>query len=563
MRLARPRVFISVLMSMLAMPAAYAQAPATAPATLSVRERLANAVAESKKLMAQAGGLPPDILKVMGLHNDVEADGAGPLTKGFPHEAEVAAYWVIRPWSAAYANRQSGPTTTPESWPTAADAPALRALLADQDAGIRSLAIEALAALDLPDDVGLISKQLDDQAQGTPVLGHTSPMGSGGWGSPSDGLVATRNWSERKVSIYAQEALRLMTGHRFDGKDPRDTTFAQWWKTNNLGKESLWYWQQRLNRESDTILYRNPGEGLTEFRQRLPQAIADPQVAVGKAAIKELRELSPEAEAKIFLMTQQGMGEMPVEGPVNSLIPDGIKLRISRERVLELFEGKNLWPDVADTPEMRRLLLYRLARLAGELLVKEDLSRVRAILERDAGGMRFMPVYVSRLLPVAGADKLDDPDTREGYLRRAMTLARDGFARDEIAREMVRSNLEVQWPVLEKLFQSDRTVLGETSDARIGIIRALGEAPHTPQKLVALVSLINDPRNETLFTQENNRMGMDGYRRYAVQALNAIAGKEYISFNILQDMGHSDSSKSAYAEFQRLATELQKNAAKK
>jgi hypothetical protein len=44
-----------------------------------------------------------------------------------------------------------------------------------------------------------------------------------------------------------------------------------------------------------------------------------------------------------------------------------------------------------------------------------------------------------------------------------------------------------------------------------------------------LVELIDNPRNETLLTQVNQFMGMDLYRHYAVQSLNAIAGSDWVS----------------------------------
>jgi hypothetical protein len=107
-----------------------------------------------------------------------------------------------------------------------------------------------------------------------------------------------------------------------------------------------------------------------------------------------------------------------------------------------------------------------------------------------------MPIFYSRLLPSATLKNADDPLTREGYLRAALTKATKGGAREAIAGEMVRSNLDGQWPALSATFYSESESGYLSSDARLGILRALGEAPHSRNKLVVLVGLINDPRSE-------------------------------------------------------------------
>jgi len=166
------------------------------------------------------------------------------------------------------------------------------------------------------------------------------------------------------------------------------------------------------------------------------------------------------------------------------------------------------------------------------------------------------PILYSCLLPAATPAQINDANTREGYLQKSLAAANQTYARNEIAAEMVRTNLPAHWPVLEKSFYADRLARGETSDIRQAIFQSLGESPHTPEKLRTLVTLIQDPRNDTIFTQENRVMGMDMYRVYAVQSLNAIAGKEFVPFSIRQDMGIPANSKAALAEFRRLAKEF-------
>jgi hypothetical protein len=208
-------------------------------------------------------------------------------------------------------------------------------------------------------------------------------------------------------------------------------------------------------------------------------------------------------------------------------------------------------------------MLARLAQAADRILLgygnpKPYREALAKAIEREGAGGRAMPVLVSRLLPPTEVGRWDDPTYREGYLRKALAEAKEGYARDVIAAEMVRENLEAQWPVLERVFYAEKRERGRGSDARIGILKALGEAPHTAEKTQRLVELIDDPRNETLLTQVNQFMGMDMYRHYAAQSLNAIAGGNWVSHEVLQDLGRPERSVKALAELRRLAHELSK-----
>ncbi|HEY3411722.1 MAG TPA: hypothetical protein VGM51_01560 [Armatimonadota bacterium] len=89
-------------------------------------------------------------------------------------------------------------------------------------------------------------------------------------------------------------------------------------------------------------------------------------------------------------------------------------------------------------------------------------------------------------------------------------------------------------------------------------MKALGEPPHTGEKSLRLAQLIDDPRNEGLFTQENLRMGMDGYRQNAARSLNSIGGKDYVPVMLVQDLGTPAKSAAALKEFRRLADALAK-----
>jgi hypothetical protein len=183
-----------------------------------------------------------------------------------------------------------------------------------------------------------------------------------------------------------------------------------------------------------------------------------------------------------------------------------------------------------------------------------DKTELVTALEREASGARWRAVLVSRLLPAAPPDRLDDASFREGYLRREIGKATDGFTRELIAGEMVRQDVQGQWPFIEQVFLSEKMTDG--SDARIGILKALGEAPHTPAKVARLVQVIDDPRNESLLTQENRRMGMDMYRYWCMRGLNEIAGREVVPNDVEQGFKNPRTAKRSLEQLRMIAHTL-------
>jgi hypothetical protein len=541
----------------------------------AVRARLVDAERVSNGLQAKAEALPEGAAERLGIEAVVPEDRQASQGKRFARESSVAAYEHVRPWSPVYertCNRQWRVPAASQSWPRPQDAGELRALLVDRDAAVRSLAVEALATLDIPEDVPGIAKLLADPAQGAVVLGWSRQVSQEPYSPPggADPLVADRTWHARTVQTYAREALRLMTGHRFDGTDPAGVQFAGWWTTHDLGKESFWYWQQRLSRERDAsvTVQRTPGESVKDWLDRSGKSNAEYHEKLAAQAVSEIKTLSPDAEAKIYLVTQpQVDGNLvpEVAGPINPFFPQGLQLRIERPPLMEIVGATRTWTDCSDVPDARVFMLARLARVAAKCGYPEaDRNQIRHALEKEASGTRWMAVLASRLLSHARtAEEMNDPRTSEGYLRQALTAARggrpeDGYARENLAAEMVRSNLAGQLPFLEKVFHSERPNPSD-SDARRGMLESLGEAPHTVEKLKVLTGLIDDPRNERLFTQENRRMGMDLYRQDAVRSINAIAGKEVVPWTILQDLGIPGRSRNALAELRRIAHEVQPN----
>jgi hypothetical protein len=522
----------------------------------AARERLEKAARGSRQLLA--GSVPLEQRVLQMLTPTFPEDGSALARNQFPRLSDANAYAKLRPWALPSTRAGFGLNqlvAVAPDWPRIGDAGELRALLKDNDSEIRSLAIEALAVLRLPEDVDRINALVSDRSPGPPALAPVFTYSATGIPSTQreDDVFPFRVWSERTVGDYAWSAVRIMTGHRFDGKDPPGVTFDDWWKKNNTGRDSLWYWQGRLLSEYRSFPSegQKPGETWDGYQARIDAYHA----ALHQETLKDLMSLSADAQAKIFLGTEMpGYPEVSPIGPVNELFPLGLRLTIGRDRILELMNGRNVWTEVQDVPERDMFVLGRLARLAPEILPMQDWLAVRRALEARAPARRWMPALYSRLLPAAGPGNTDDPATREGYLRAALANTAEGYAREQIAAEMVRSNLDVQWSALSAVFYSESR--RDSSDARIGVLEALGEAPHTRNKLAALVELINDPRNETILTQVNRVAGMDGYRQQVRLSLNAIAGTEYISHNIFQDLGTPAKSAAALAELRRLAKSL-------
>lgn len=508
-----------------------------------VRKRLVDAAAATKKLRGEAAALPGNMEETLGLQAAVPEDGAaGNL--GHPRESAVEAYAAARPWADVWTRQLKGKPA--EAWPAAGDAGALRGLLKDKDGEVRSLAVEALASLDLPEDVPVLAGMVGDDAAGVVVLSQNRQMNSMGFFSrDTDAVEAGWTWHPRTVGTYAREALKRMTGHRFDGKDPAGVTFEAWWKTHDLGRAALWYWQTRLTREEQAQQERKGG------------------AAERAATMKEIMALPMDTRVKIFLMTTDGAEEgQETVGVVNGFFPGGLKLEISQERWAELVAGKTGWADAGDVEFWRQELLWRMARIADEVTrgypdAAGAKAALAAAMEKDAPQSRWRAVLVSRLLPAAGkGDSLDDAKFREGYLRQALAGAKDEYERENLAREMVDENVAGQWEVLKKVFATENGESG--SDARTGILRGLGDAPATQAKARRLAELLDDPANEKLFTQENRTMGMDMYRHWAIASVNAIAGKEAVGQAVQEGLPQADRRSGALAALRKSARGLVK-----
>ncbi len=410
---------------------------------------------------------------------------------------------------------------------------------------------------------------LDDHAPAAPYLGFNISLDSrrsiipalGPEQDPThDQLHLARSWHQQTVSQYAQRGLWLMTGQRFKDK----AAFEQWWKTNQAGRDCLWYWQMRMERDlqdadastSHPNLRRRPDESDTEYRKRRQAMNQAARAYVHRTIAAELQQRDPEVEAKARLLAASAYsGGAPITGSESQFWPDPPALRISSDRLLDLLDRKALWPDVPWDDSQRgmyNLLTERLGMWAPVLFTPKDVPRLKAAFERERGhlwwsGQAAMTIGISRLLPPADDQTLDSLDTRDGTLRHALgnqTRPRqlDLFALGYCAKELVHTGLPANHSfLLEIAFASYK----KDSDNRVGqsILQALAEPPLTVEKKALLAAILMDPRFNLFWTRPNLRGGMDMCREYGLNAINAHAGQHVVDHQMayrLVDPGRSD-----------------------
>jgi hypothetical protein len=446
------------------------------------------------------------------------------MPRRHPLKTDVPKYARQRPWSHDYdvrfgdslglglalSNRQAA------RWPTPDDGPALRALLADRDAAVRSLAVEALATLHDPEDLERIAALLTDHANGVPALGWERWMNS--WRVPYDrsDYDLVRSWFARRVSSYARVALRLMTGRDFDA-----ASFAAWHERNHGGRSDFWYWDVRLRqmlREADA----ESTDGDYYARLRATAATLRP----------ELRDMPAEVEAKACLLSYQHY-----LGPCNDL-------RVTPARLLELLDRQNLWADVDWDAYRTRIgepsydtLVREIVRVSDKYFTARDVPRLSAVLarEHESLGTAKVPmlVAIANFLPPAGHDNIDAPDTREGSLRNAFRQETIKYPQGDLAKELLRIDAERHWPFLEPLFFTEPNA---QSDLRAAILDELGAQPRTPEKRSILAAIVLDDRFKAIWTRPDKRGGDSRERDAAARAVNAHAGREVLSVTLLQEL---------------------------
>ncbi|MCC7408992.1 MAG: hypothetical protein IT442_13045 [Phycisphaeraceae bacterium] len=561
-----------------------ASEPTTASASAALRDamararpRLQAAIDLSRELAGKAEEPDTEELKraaAMMRLDDGSRDGE--QATRFPRESHLAKYAEARPWAWFYAHRdlRCRQVLIPQDWPRLSDAAGLRGLLEHGNPEMRAMAAEALATLHQPEDVARLGRLLDDAAAASPFLGYNMSRSAreldwgGGPTAAADRLVLTRSWHKESVAQCARRALGLMTGERFDNQ----VALGEWWKVNSDARGSLWYWQQRLERELNEAdistswprLYQRPDETWERYIARQEALKIAARAEVHRTIAAELRRRPPEVEAKVRLLTvSDHAGGSPITGSESQFWPDPPDLRVSSDRLLDLLDRKDMWPDVPwDDGErgMYNLLAERLGMWAIVLFQPSDVPRLRGALKREHdnlwwSGQAGMIIGISRLLPPASGGTPDDPDTRDGFLQQAVLSEAHVFVREYCAMEMARVGLPKNATFLKDVAFATRND-DQSNRVAQGILQALSQAPLTPQKRQFLIDLLRDPRFELYWTRPNTQMGMDMCRQYGIRAVNAHAGRKLINDSMKRRLTDPAESDQALAELRQLVAQL-------
>ena len=433
----------------------------------------------------------------------------------------------------------------PEAWPVAADAASLRTLLADKVPGVRALAAEALATLHQPEDVSRLAALLTDRAEAAmelqaPFLGQQEffpPVG------PEPDAVTRFTWQKSSVADRASWGLHLMLGECCPDSIDNDSSTVSPLVAGDP-KDHLWYWQEYIHRAlhqlddgvEDRVRTSTPGFGqLKESRQL--QLIHDERQRAKHEWMKsfyvQMRAWPAERRAMVRLLAYDvhlGGADMAFyDTPGRLLFNEPLELGLKKERILELLDGIHLWPDDRGGESQ---VVERLAMAWGECFTADDAPRLLARFSRgDLGWSEraALVVALSHLMPTTGTATVDS-DTAEGFLRCTLMDDHDVFVRIRAAKELMRMDLDVHWPLLMNRFFTDR----DNNDCFPShILEWFAKAPAGDGPTRKLIELVSDDRYRPLWLEAELPAGKGvrggTCRRYAGKAINARIGRTVVT----------------------------------
>jgi len=512
---------------------------------LSVRLRLERAAIVTGELMALAEKVSDEKTA-----ERMVSSGYPTRTPIYPRVSHLVRLMGERPWIRdQLGNIHSTALLRVDSeefrWPTEKDQPELRRLVFDKDPDIRAMAIEALATLQDPGDLKLIAQVGPNALAGTaPTVGFLSeqhPVWANGWPNEwggeqdEDPLCFDLIWRQATVDEHVERALRQMTG-----ADVTCATFAKWVARHGDTRDSLWSWQQRLQQQFDfaELSAHRLAQSNPEEQYRL---VAIKHAELRKAARAELAALDRQVEAKVLLLAKnKGYGTHDLDDFHTRFFDSPWQTRLTKGELFNLLEGGQPWSDVdwADSKgrsgEIHTQLVTRIMLNAEQAFAREDVPRLQKLLDDpkpDIGwyGRAASIIGISRLLPAAAPKTLDDPGTREGYLRKAIREESEVLTNGYVARELVRIGLPGNVPFLRATFYVEKDNRGATHDVRSSIIEALGQHPLTDEKRKFLFELITDPRCRHLLARSPKAIGDDWLQTVVVRSINSHAGRQLVS----------------------------------
>lgn len=520
--------------------------------SLSVRARLERAAFATGELIALA-----ERIQDKNTADQMAQGGYTSRVPIYPRESHLVRLLSERPWlrdnPESHEMAQLRIDSEDLQWPTEKDQGELRRLLADNDPDIQAMAIEALASLHDPADLLLIARVAPEMrmfAGGTPtvpVIQTQHPIWANGWpgafSDEDDPLILGTYWRQATTADHVDRALRLMTGANVNR-----STFPAWVATHGATRDSLWYWQQYLQRRFDRMersLHRQIQDDSNNYDRLLEARSAE----LRESLRAELAQMDRQVEAKVILLTQHRQsGTEDINNPIQRFFDPPWKTRLTKEELFDLLEGKRPWQDAdwvdanGDSRGIHNRLVMRIMLGATNSFTREDVPRLQGLLDQRANrfwktGRAAWIIGISRLLPPAAPGNLDDPQTCDGFLRQGLAREHDVSVRNYLAAELVRVAAARNSTFLEELYFDivDNKI---DTDGRTMLLRELGQPPLSDDKCQLLLKILVDVRCRPILAPPVRKFGDDLPRQAALRSVNAYAGRElfsYDDFNLLID----------------------------
>ena len=248
---------------------------------------------------------------------------------------------------------------TPQSWPAAADAPALRALLTDEVPGIRALAAETLATLHQPEDVSRLAALLNDHAEAVMELQapFVRQQSSGPLVGPGPDAVTGHTWHNSNVASHAAWGLDLMLGDCCPEAVSTLSHNELWPRPVAIDPsllaslaagdphDHLWYWQEYIHRAIHQVEDTAKGRvrpGTPGYWSRLADEQERSKEEWMKSFFVQMRAWPAERRAMVRLLASnvhQGGADMAYYDTPRWLLFKGpLELGLEKDRILELLD---------------------------------------------------------------------------------------------------------------------------------------------------------------------------------------------------------------------------------
>tara|TARA_R110002126_G_scaffold67964_5_gene171898 strand:- start:19640 stop:21175 length:1536 start_codon:yes stop_codon:yes gene_type:complete len=382
---------------------------------------------------------------------------------------------------------------------------ALRELLKSPNPDVRGLAAESLATFHVPEDVARIAALLGDESPSVPALDEVRPPKSmvrdASALEPNPDAPDWRlDWVERSVDGYARAALALITGVQLTA-----ATYPEWWLQLGEPRHSLWHWQHRIHKamtEIDREVFGDRSEENWNHEARMRER-DERRARALDGLTEDLAMLPAKVHAKVLLLastTHWNQSELSGEPTVMGLRSRQVPL--PKARLLELLEGKGLWPDVDwdGNDALFERLVQRIALASSVHFGPAESNILQAIARanrnegrprlRDGAQEAALLIGASRVLPDADPGDLDRIGTRDGLLRETLRSHPEAAVRSFVACELLRVDLARNLEFVAQQAFSEP----DNSYVLMSVVNEFGVEPVTDAKRDALRWTLMDDR---------------------------------------------------------------------